>query len=154
MSARPLAGLQTIKNAMRYSRIITNAVPRNPGKVFVTARKLIPVVLILVLLPAAVRAQSAPAPDPYHAHRDVEVGRFYMKRGDLDAAMNRFLDAIKLMPAYAEPLRLLAECYVKKGDKNAALKYYREYLKVFPTAPDAAKVEKKIEALSRETSGP
>jgi TolA-binding protein len=43
---------------------------------------------------------------------------------------------------------LLAEAYEKKGDKLGAAKCYREYLKAFPKAPDAAKLQRKIEKLT------
>jgi len=88
--------------------------------------------------------------DPFPAVHDMDVGTFYLHKGDTDAAIDRFLDAIKLRPNYALPRLLVAEAYEKKGDKASALKYYKEYLQVFPSAPDAKKVQKKIEKLSKE----
>jgi Flp pilus assembly protein TadD len=86
--------------------------------------------------------------DPFHAQQDVDVGKFYLNKGDVDAAIARFEDAIRLRDNFAEPRLLLAECYEKKHQTAKALKYYREYLKVFPDAPDRKKIEKKIEKLS------
>jgi tetratricopeptide (TPR) repeat protein len=88
--------------------------------------------------------------DPFPAVHDMDVGTFYLHKGDTDAAIDRFLDAIKLRPNYALPRLLVAEAYEKKGDKASALKYYKEYLQVFPTAPDSKKIQKKIEKLSKE----
>ena len=88
--------------------------------------------------------------NPLPAQQDIEVGTFYMHKGDYDAAIPRFEDAINLQPNLAKPRLLLADAYEKKGDKSNAVKYYKEYLKVFPTAPDAKKVQKKIDKLSRE----
>jgi tetratricopeptide (TPR) repeat protein len=88
--------------------------------------------------------------DPLPAEQDVDVGTFYMHKGDIDAAIPRFEDAIRLRPNFAKPRLLLAEAYEKKGDKSTAVKYYKEYLKVFPGAPDTKKIQKKIEKLSRE----
>src|ERR1700691_4435210 len=76
--------------------------------------------------------QDAGACDPFHAKQDVEIGTFYMHKGDLDAALDRFQDAIRLRPNFAKPRLLLAEVYEKKSDKAAAVKYYREYLQVLP----------------------
>ncbi len=78
----------------------------------------------------------------------MEVGTFYMHKGDIDAAIPRFEDAISVKPGLAKPRILLAEAYEKKGDKAAAVKYYKEYLKVFPGAPDAKKIKSKIEKLT------
>jgi tetratricopeptide (TPR) repeat protein len=86
--------------------------------------------------------------NPRPADQDVEVGTFYMHKGDLDAAIPRFEDAIRLRPSLAKPYVLLAEIYEKRKENANAVKYYKEYLQVFPHAPDAAKVEKKIEKLT------
>jgi tetratricopeptide (TPR) repeat protein len=88
--------------------------------------------------------------DPYTAEKDVDVGLFYLHKGDVDAAIDRFKDAIQSRPNFAKPRLLLAEAYEKKGDKTEALKYYKEYLQVFPGAPDAKKVQKKIDKLSQK----
>jgi tetratricopeptide (TPR) repeat protein len=103
-------------------------------------------------------SKAAPAPptvegttyDPVTAEQDVEVGQFYMRKGDIDAAIGRFQDAIRLRSNFAKPRLLAAEAYEKQGDKRDAVKYYKEYLQVFPHAPDAKKVQGKIEKLSSE----
>jgi tetratricopeptide (TPR) repeat protein len=106
--------------------------------------------------PPAPASKSAPAPpavegttyDPVTAEQDVEVGQFYMRKGDIDAAIGRFQDAIRLRSNFAKPRLLAAEAYEKQGDNRDAVKYYKEYLQVFPHAPDAKKVQAKIEKLS------
>lgn len=86
--------------------------------------------------------------DPLPAEKDVEVGTFYMHKGDVDAAIARFQDAIRLQPKFAKARLLLAAAYEKKGDREAAVKCYQEYLQAFPNAPDAKKIQKKIQKLS------
>jgi tetratricopeptide (TPR) repeat protein len=86
--------------------------------------------------------------DPLPAEKDVEVGIFYMHKGDYDAAIPRFEDAIELKADYAKPRLLLAQTYEKKHDKVNAAKYYKEYLTVYPHAPDAKKIQEKIEKLA------
>jgi tetratricopeptide (TPR) repeat protein len=88
--------------------------------------------------------------DPYTAEKDVDVGMFYLHKGDVDAAIDRFKHATESRPNWAKPRMLLGEAYEKKGDKEEALKYYKEYLQVYPNAPDASKVRKKIEKLSQK----
>jgi tetratricopeptide (TPR) repeat protein len=87
--------------------------------------------------------------DPFPAEQDVEVGTFYMHKGDVDAAIARFEDAIRLKSNFAKPRLLLAQVYEKKGDKVTSAKYYKEYLEVYPHAPDAKKIQAKIEKLTR-----
>ena len=100
--------------------------------------------------PPPAPAADAATYDPVSAEEDVEVGTFYMHKGDIDAAISRFQDAIRLRSNFAKPRLLVAEAYEKKGDKVNAVKYYKEYLQVFPKAPDARKVRGKIDRLSSE----
>ena len=99
---------------------------------------------------ATKNAPDQPKWDPLRAENDVDVGRHYMRMGDLDAAIDRFQDAIDAKPGYAIPFRYLAEAQEKKGLKKQAIKSYRRYLDLYPHAEDAAKVQKKIEKLYKE----
>jgi tetratricopeptide (TPR) repeat protein len=98
----------------------------------------------------AEKAKAAATYNPLPAQQDVEVGMFYLHKGDVDAAIDRFLDAIQQRPNFAKPRLLLGRAYEKKHDSESAVKYYKEYLKVLPGAPDAKEVQKKIEKLSKE----
>ncbi len=96
-------------------------------------------------------AQEGARPyDPYHAEKAVEVGLFYMKKGDLDAAIDRFRDAIGYKANFARPRLLLGEAYEKKGDSAQALKYYKEYIEILPNGPDSKKVRSRIQKMSRQ----
>src|ERR1700687_3192182 len=46
-------------------------------------------------------APDQPKWDPMRADKDIEVGKFYLRKGDLDAAIDRFQDAIEAKPGYA-----------------------------------------------------
>lgn len=95
-------------------------------------------------------APDQPTWDPLRAEKDLEVGQFYMKRGDIDAAIDRFEDAATAKPGYAIPFRYLAEAQEKKGLKKQAIKSYQRYLDLYPHAEDGDKVRKKIEKLYKE----
>ncbi len=90
--------------------------------------------------------------DPLRAEKDLEVGQYYMKKGDVDAAIDRFQDATLAKPGYAIPFRFLGEAQEKKGLKRDALKSYTRYLELYPRAEDKDKIEKKIEKLRSEVS--
>ena len=98
----------------------------------------------------AEKAKAAATYNPLPAQQDIEVGTYYLHKGDIDAAIDRFLDAIQQRPNFAKPRLLLGKAYEKKHDNESAVKYYKEYLKVLPGAPDAKEVQKKIEKLSKE----
>jgi tetratricopeptide (TPR) repeat protein len=96
---------------------------------------------------ATQNAPDQPMWDPLRAEKDLEVGQYYMRKGDVDAAIDRFQDAALAKPGYAIPFRFLGEAQEKKGLKRDALKSYTRYLELYPHAEDKDKIEKKIEKL-------
>src|SRR5579883_568266 len=85
--------------------------------------------------PAPPYVEPAPPPeppkpvfDPLRANKSIEVGTFYMKRGNYDAAIDRFHDAAEFEPGLAKSYLLLGEAYEHKGDTDSALAAYRKYL--------------------------
>jgi len=99
---------------------------------------------------ASQNAPDQPTWDPLRAEKDLEVGQYYMKKGDVDAAIDRFQDATTAKPGYAIPFRFLGEAQEKKGLKKQAIKSYQRYLDLYPHAEDGDKVRKKIEKLYKE----
>ena len=95
-------------------------------------------------------APDQPTWDPLRAEKDLEVGQYYMHKGDVDAAIDRFQDATLAKPGYAIPFRFLGEAQEKKGLKKQANKSYQRYLDLFPHAEDADKIKKKIEKLYKD----
>ena len=70
-----------------------------------------------------------------------------MKKGDWDAALDRFQDAARLQPGLAKPFELLGEVYEKKDQPADAITAYRKYLELYDTAPDRERIRKRIEKL-------
>jgi tetratricopeptide (TPR) repeat protein len=99
---------------------------------------------------ATQNASDQPAWDPLRAEKDLEVGQYYMRKGDVDAAIDRFQDATTAKPGYAIPFRFLGEAQEKKGLKKQAIKSYQRYLDLFPHAEDGDKIKKKLERLYKE----
>ena len=95
-------------------------------------------------------AEDQPKWDPQRAEKDIQVGQYYMKKGDVDAAIDRFQDAIEAKPGYAVPFKFLGEAQEKKGLKKPAAKSYQRYLELYPKAEDAEKIRKRIEKLYAE----
>ena len=52
--------------------------------------------------------------DPLGAERSITVGQFYLKQGNYDAAIDRFVEATKMHPNYGKPYELLGVAYEKK----------------------------------------
>ena len=101
---------------------------------------------------ATQNAPDQPMWDPLRAERDLQVGLYYMHKGDVDAAIDRFQDAALAKPGYAIPFRFLGEAQEKKGLKRDAIQSYTRYLDLYPQAEDKSKIEKKIEKLRIEAA--
>jgi tetratricopeptide (TPR) repeat protein len=101
--------------------------------------------------------QQAPPPqaqernfDPMRAVHDVDVGKFYMKRGDLGGAIARFKDALLYKPHYAEACLLLGQAYEKSNDPGRAITYYQKYVKILPNTHESKKLRVRIAVLQEK----
>ncbi|MGC1484846.1 MAG: hypothetical protein WA789_13705 [Candidatus Acidiferrum sp.] len=99
---------------------------------------------------ATQNAPDQPTWDPLRAEKDMQVGTYYMHKGDLDAAIDRFQDATTAKPGYALPFLRLGEAQEKKGLKRQAIKSYTRYLDLYPKAEDKDKIQKKIDRLYKD----
>ena len=95
-------------------------------------------------------APDQPKWDPLRAEKDMQVGEYYMHKGDIDAAIDRFEDAALAKPGYALPFRYLGEAQEKKALKKKAIQSYKRYLDLYPKAEDKDKIQKKIDKLDKE----
>jgi len=85
--------------------------------------------------------------NPIQAEKEVKVGRYYLKKGSLKAALNRFDDASKYNPQFAEAFLLLGETREKLKDKKGAKAAYTKYLELSPDAKNAGEIKKRLEKL-------
>lgn len=104
--------------------------------------------------PAAANAKPTSNPaaafDPLGAEKDLEVGNFYFKRGNYDAAIERYQDATVKHVGYAKPFLLLGEAYDKKDDPVNALKAYKQFVHLYPESPDRKRVDARIAELQKK----
>jgi tetratricopeptide (TPR) repeat protein len=87
--------------------------------------------------------------DPHRAMKDLEVGNFYLKRGNYRAALERFNDALKYKPNDAQAIYGLAFTQEKLDLLEGSRKNYSKYLELLPQGPKAKDCEdglKRVEA--------
>ena len=94
--------------------------------------------------------QPEPVFEPFKAEKSVEVGMYYLKKKNYDAAIERFQDALRFKPGFARPHLLLGRAYEKKGEFEDSILHYAAYLEILPNAEDAKKVRKKITGLEKK----
>jgi tetratricopeptide (TPR) repeat protein len=87
---------------------------------------------------------------PVLAERNLNIGKFYLKNRNYDAAILRFLDAIEYHPALLEAYDALGRAYEKKGDLGKALVAYRDCIKNNPDSPKVSDFKKRSDRLEKE----
>ena len=85
--------------------------------------------------------------NPMKAMKDIEVGDFYYKKENYEAAVSRYREALEFKPHDAEATFKLAEALNKSGDTAGATENYQAYLKILPNGPYAKKAQEALEKL-------
>jgi tetratricopeptide (TPR) repeat protein len=79
----------------------------------------------------------------------VEIGNFYLHKGNLKGALSRFEEAAKTNSHYAPAYLGLGKVYEKMGQKEKALESYQRYLDELPSAKDAEEARAAQRAVAR-----
>jgi tetratricopeptide (TPR) repeat protein len=89
-------------------------------------------------------------PNPILAEQNINIGNFYFKKRNYDAAIQRYLEAIEYQPDSVRAYEALTRAYEKKGDNEKAINAYKEFIEHNPDSPKSpefrvrlAKLEKK-----------
>ena len=90
--------------------------------------------------------------NPMKAMKDVEVGDFYYKKENYNAAISRYREALEFKPHDAEATFKLAEALGKTGDAAGARENYEAYLKILPNGPYAQKAHEALTKLKQKTA--
>lgn len=86
------------------------------------------------------------------AEKDIEVGKYYLKKKKYEAAISRFKSAVERRPELAEGYRLLGLAYERAGRPREAIATYRSYIQLYPKSSAAEEFSKAIERLEQEAS--
>lgn len=85
--------------------------------------------------------------DPHKAQKDIEVGDYYAKRGNLRAALARYESALTFQDNNGEAIWKAALTAEKMGNKQAAAKHYRDYVAILPRGEHRSDAEKALQRL-------
>lgn len=85
--------------------------------------------------------------DPHAAEKDIEVGEYYLKSGNLKGALARFRSALYNKPNDAVATFRMAQTLEKAGQHEEAREYYRRYLQILPKGEFAAECQKALQRL-------
>jgi tetratricopeptide (TPR) repeat protein len=86
--------------------------------------------------------------NPLQAQKEINVGEYYAKKGDMRAAAIRFGEATKWDDSNVEAWLRLGETQEKNHNLKAAREAYEKYVQLAPTAKRAPEIKKRLEKLS------
>jgi len=85
--------------------------------------------------------------NPLQAQKELSVGNQYFKKGSYGAAVQRYREATKWNPGFAEAWLRLGEAAERRNDRKTAAQAYAKYLELQPDARNAPEIKKKLEKL-------
>lgn len=84
--------------------------------------------------------------NPVQAKKELAAGEFYFKtRHDYRAAANRFREATKWNPGFAEAWLRLGDAAEKQNDHKTVAEAYGKYLEISPDAKNAPEIRKRLD---------
>ena len=92
-------------------------------------------------------APAAPAFDPLHAQKSLEVGQYYLKTGDYPAAIDRFKEALGYQSNLAPAWDFLGQACEKEHERDDAIAAYQKYLAMVPDGKESEKARKRLAKL-------
>ena len=85
--------------------------------------------------------------NPLQAQKELSVGNQYFKKGSYGAALQRYREATKWNPGFAEAWLRLGEAAERRHDRKTVAEAYAKYLELQPDAKNASEIKKKLEKL-------
>ncbi|HWR35496.1 MAG TPA: tetratricopeptide repeat protein [Clostridia bacterium] len=87
--------------------------------------------------------------DPHKAEKNIEIGDFYFKKKNFEAAASRYREALSWKPNDAVATFRLGQSLESLGQGADARQAYEEYLKILPNGPSAEYAKKAVERLPK-----
>ncbi|HLJ51512.1 MAG TPA: tetratricopeptide repeat protein [Bryobacteraceae bacterium] len=82
--------------------------------------------------------------NPLQAEKELRIGNYYFKKGKYTAAANRFTEATKWNPNFADAFLRLGDAQEKLHDSKAAREAYQKYVDLAPDGKDTEHIKKKL----------
>ncbi|MFN0169713.1 MAG: tetratricopeptide repeat protein [Bryobacteraceae bacterium] len=87
--------------------------------------------------------------NPLQAVKELKIGNYYFKKGSFKAAAQRFEEATRWDPNFAEAYLRLGETRERQKNKKGAAEAYAKFLELAPDAKNAPEIKRKIGAKDR-----
>lgn len=87
---------------------------------------------------------------PIEAEKSLQVGNYYFKGKNYDAAIMRYLEALEYQPDYVKAFDALARAYEKNKQFDKAAAVCRDFLRKNPNSPKAADFKSMLAKLEKK----
>ncbi|MBM3725267.1 MAG: tetratricopeptide repeat protein [Acidobacteria bacterium] len=82
--------------------------------------------------------------NPLQAEKEFKIAGYYLKKGSLRAASQRYIEATRWNPSLAEAYLKLGEVLEKLKDTKGSKEAYAKYLELAPDAKNAGMIRRKL----------
>jgi Tfp pilus assembly protein PilF len=87
---------------------------------------------------------------PVEAQKNLQVGNYYLKGKNYDAAIMRYLEALEYQPDFIKAFDALARAYEKNKQYDKAAGVCRDFLRKHPDSPKAADFRSMLDKLEKK----
>ncbi len=88
--------------------------------------------------------------NPIRAKENLEVGNFYYKRKNYEAAIHRYLEALQYQPDLIKAFEALALAYEKNDEIDKAIDTYKDFLEKYPDSSQVSDFRSKLDKLEKK----
>jgi len=90
--------------------------------------------------------------NPVMAEKALQIGDYYFKKKNFDAAIERYVEALQYQPELAGAYEALGRTFEKKGETLKAQEVYRDFIRKNPDSPKIAEFKSKLAKLEKAKS--
>jgi outer membrane protein assembly factor BamD (BamD/ComL family) len=88
--------------------------------------------------------------NPVEAEKNLQVGNYYLKGKNYDAAIMRYLEALEYQPDFVKAFDALARAYEKNKQFDKAADVCRDFLRKNPDSPKAEDFKSLLKRLEKK----
>jgi outer membrane protein assembly factor BamD (BamD/ComL family) len=90
--------------------------------------------------------------NPLLSKKSVEIGNFYFKRKNYNAAIQRYIEALEYEPGSIKAYEALARAYEKNDEIDKAMDTYEEFIEKYPDSPKISDFRSKLSDLQNKSN--
>ena len=92
---------------------------------------------------------AAKEPNPMLCEQNIDIGNFYYKKKNYEAAIRRYLDALEYQPDSARAYDALTRAYEKSDQPAKAVAAYRQFIEKNPDSPKSPEFRTRLAKLEK-----